>query len=467
MHYESFTLENYKGISQAVTVSIEDTSKTPTCLVGNNESGKTTILKGIELIGKLSHGHRLRDGELAACRPKKAIHYTGTIRLSTRVVFDQADVKGNEEDPSELSELKASLRSNNKRASLEFCFHYKNSELISSNAMLRVGTSDSSFEDFMDFLSELPDIIYLDDFSFDIPDQIRISGDGNTNSPIEGVSRPHNDFWASVLEDIFKGATLNDAPDTASRNALMQEWRQTPSLEYFNKYLTSWTSENEGDEDAIEQRMAKMNSFLNSVVTRDWEDISGLKSSFERFEITRSTNSSNGYLYFDYQIKAFENGNAFRLSERSKGCRWFFCFKLLTQIRSYRDHSQTVFLLDEPASNLHIHPQDRILSNIIKLAKSKKKVVYSTHAPHLIDTQNLDHCLLVENRKTRETANADICVKSYPEFEDESSAVEPIHERITLMLLNAKQIPWKIWWSRLKEANELSEILEKAQELIP
>lgn len=466
MHYKSFTLENYKGISQPVTVSIAGTSKTPTCLVGNNESGKTTLLKGIELIGGLSHGHYLQNEELAACRPKKSIHYSGTTRLRASLGFDRTDVKKNEHDPIELSECKAALRSNGRCADLEFCFEYKNSELIGRCSSLHVGTSSFTFEDFEDFLSELPDIIYLDDFSFEIPDQIRISDDGGTQYPIEGVSRPHNDFWATVLEDILKGASLHDASDAARKKELLQEWRMTPTLAYFNKYLTSWAAENAGDEDAIEQRIAKMNSFLNRVVTRDWEDISGLRSFFERFEIARSTTTDDEGTFYDYQIKAFEDGNTFKLSERSKGCRWFFCFKLLTQIRSYRDHSQTVFLLDEPASNLHIHPQDRILTNIIKLARTRKKVIYSTHAPHLIDTNNLDHCLLVENKKMREIANADICVTRYPDFDDESSAAEPIHERVTLMVLNRKRIPWKTWWSRVKDVKDFAEIIESARSII-
>lgn len=67
----------------------------------------------------------------------------------------------------------------------------------------------------------------------------------------------------------------------------------------------------------------------------------------------------------------------------------------------------------------------------------------------------------------REIANADICVTRYPDFSYESSAAEPIHERVTLMVLNRKRIPWKKWWSRVKDVKDFAEIIESARSIIP
>ena len=93
MKYTKFTLENFKGISKPVVIDIGGKLKEPLCLVGNNESGKTTILKGIELIGKLCKGHVLKSGEAANYRPKVGIDFTGKIELGVGISFDTLDIK--------------------------------------------------------------------------------------------------------------------------------------------------------------------------------------------------------------------------------------------------------------------------------------------------------------------------------------------------------------------------------------
>jgi len=63
IQYIKFTLENFKGIVKEVAIDISSNINHPFCFVGNNECGKTTILKDIELIGKLCKGYVLQNGE--------------------------------------------------------------------------------------------------------------------------------------------------------------------------------------------------------------------------------------------------------------------------------------------------------------------------------------------------------------------------------------------------------------------
>ena len=80
MRYLSFSLENYKGLKK---ISIDDLSDL-SCFIGNNESGKTTILKGIEIIGKLCLGENLSEREKKEIRPRES-SFNGGITFSTRM----------------------------------------------------------------------------------------------------------------------------------------------------------------------------------------------------------------------------------------------------------------------------------------------------------------------------------------------------------------------------------------------
>ena len=51
MKYNKFQLKNFKGIKQ-LDIEIDKKNKNPITLVGLNESGKTTILEGIHLVGR-------------------------------------------------------------------------------------------------------------------------------------------------------------------------------------------------------------------------------------------------------------------------------------------------------------------------------------------------------------------------------------------------------------------------------
>jgi len=53
MIYKKFYFENYKGIKDKLEFPVNVDSKKPYCIIGNNEGGKTTILKGMAFISRL------------------------------------------------------------------------------------------------------------------------------------------------------------------------------------------------------------------------------------------------------------------------------------------------------------------------------------------------------------------------------------------------------------------------------
>lgn len=57
----------------------------------------------------------------------------------------------------------------------------------------------------------------------------------------------------------------------------------------------------------------------------------------------------------------------------------------------------TIFLFDEPASNLHAKAQEQLLESFPKISVGRNKLIYSTHSHYMINPQWLEQAYIVEN----------------------------------------------------------------------
>ena len=87
------------------------------------------------------------------------------------------------------------------------------------------------------------------------------------------------------------------------------------------------------------------------------------------------------------------------MKDRSLGFRWFFSFLIFTAFRKSRlvDKGETLFSLDEPASNLHFRSQQKLLESLENIF-SDCKLIYSTHSPYLINPRWLAGTYIVKNQ---------------------------------------------------------------------
>ena len=72
---------------------------------------------------------------------------------------------------------------------------------------------------------------------------------------------------------------------------------------------------------------------------------------------------------------------------------------LFTKYRGFRNRKSNniLFLLDEPASNLHTTAQIRLQRSLAEMAKSDCKFVYTTHSQYLINPKWLETTYIVKN----------------------------------------------------------------------
>lgn len=73
--------------------------------------------------------------------------------------------------------------------------------------------------------------------------------------------------------------------------------------------------------------------------------------------------------------------------QRSQGVRWFVSFYLQLRASEKSKHSR-IFLLDEPGANLHDKAQEDVLRLVDQLRK-EIPIVYSTHSPKMIEYEKL------------------------------------------------------------------------------
>lgn len=88
--------------------------------------------------------------------------------------------------------------------------------------------------------------------------------------------------------------------------------------------------------------------------------------------------------------------------ERSTGFAWFFSFLVwFSQVK--RTYGDNLFvLLDDPGIGLHARAQEDLLGYIAKELKSLYQVIYTTHSPFMINANSLDQCRTVEDIVTRQ-----------------------------------------------------------------
>lgn len=387
MRYRKFKIQNYKGIS---TVEIDFVENRILTLVGLNESGKTTILESIRLFFELINGATIPQEKLNEIRPK-GINFTGKIVIEGTLELEENDKQ----------ELQKFHTDQSKEGSLEvpsslvytFEFEFKIHAYQGTNTTynfpikisgiegLLKDTDAQYFSAILDFIKRklIPEILFYEDFIFQVPEKIIFQKNVSEGTPSDAKNRQ----WQLVLDDILRSVD--------------------PEFSSFQEYVVNiWDTDN----DPASNRISSMEVVLNNKITQGWKELfkdkdnkskSNTKLNFK--EIKLICNSIGSAIEVSFKVKS-DSGTEFQINERSKGFKWFFSFLIFTEFRKKRTRN-ILFLLDEPASNLHSSAQLKILEAIEQLGNGST-VIYSTHSHHLINPLWLNGAYVIINKSISE-----------------------------------------------------------------
>lgn len=434
MKYKDFRIENFKGI-QSVKIDLSDNRILS--LVGLNESGKTTILEAIDLFYKMVKGTTLTSDDLNYYRPK-GIDFTGSIVIESSLIFEGDDIL----------KIQAFWKSLDKKKKLEvpksfsytYKFHYKlhtyqstertcgfHAQVNGSKKPL-FDVDNDAWQKTINYIKQelVPEILFYEDFIFDIPEKIEFK----VATPSD-QSKKKNIEWQLVLNDIIKAVNKD--------------------LNFQEHVVDIWHSDN----NTATNRLSKMEGVLNSKITNAWKALfqkDNKKLNFKEIKIKVEPVDTT-QINFSFEVKTDEN-KVFPINERSKGCKWFFSFLLFTEFRKNRTNN-ILFLMDEPASNLHSSAQAKIL-DAIKGLSDKSMVIYSTHSHHLINPEWLSGAYVVINDVLSDKAlsgdisfeeNVKITAKKYFQYigtgegSDKVSYFQPILDALDYKPSTVEPIP--------------------------
>ncbi len=416
MKYTKFIIKNFKGIHELNLDLEKPPFSNVVTLVGLNESGKTSILEAINTF--LAD---CTEPERHKLIPKKdKLKFSGSVSVA-------AFLSTSKEDNIIIKNYATSIGIKHVKpiGSIYIEKRYSFSDSISTGLgnfwTINIQTSqdgktyvtleskDDNWKKLVTYIQNnlIPKILYYPDFLFDFPNRIYLDDE---TSAIKNQLQ-FRDVIQDVLSSIDKDLTIQ-------------------------KHLIDRIKDSsEGVQESLEHTLSKMSAQISKVVLGAWKNIMNIRgkeifveAKAETIKIVsknpqgQNVTKEKKVFYLEFKLK--EGAEKYYISERSLGFKWFFTFLLFTEFRKNRktDLGETLFLLDEPASNLHSTAQKKLLSKFAELV-TKCHLVYTTHSHHLINPKWLGGTYIVKNEAINyskafdfDSTNTNITAIPYKQF---------------------------------------------------
>lgn len=403
MKYTEFRIKNFKGIKDIDFKLTYEPHSPVITLVWLNESWKTSILEAVNLFSRDTD-----DAEKHKLIPKSLkSNFNEAIEVKAKIILDEVD----EEQIKKFAESKWFKLSNpiitidvtKKYIFQESKYIKTENDRVINLAWKRswetwkkhnLSPEDQERNDIVDYIKSdlFPKIIYYPNFLFDFPTKIYIENGKNFNQ-----QNKHQEYVA-VLQDILDS---------------IWDWVKIETI------ISKINSSTNDDKESLEAIINKMADKITKVVFDAWWQL------FDKWnkQIVLRHWIENDEAYIEIKLK--EWSESYHISERSLWFKWFFSFLLFTEFRKNRlqEWWETLFLLDEPASNLHSTAQKNLLKTFWKLT-DKCKLIYTTHSHHLINPTWLQSAYIVYNQAIKNPwedldfneSMTDIKLKVYKQF---------------------------------------------------
>ena len=123
---------------------------------------------------------------------------------------------------------------------------------------------------------------------------------------------------------------------------------------------------------------SKINRYIDKYINKEF------KKFYTNEHIHLSIDFNTNMISFSVQS---EDGETLTLSERSNGLRWYLETFIDAKAHDVKDKN-VVYLFDEPGIYLHVNAQKELIQLFNHLADKGNQVVYTTHSPQMLDTEN-------------------------------------------------------------------------------
>lgn len=428
-------IERFQNFMNRQTVTIEPDV---TCLVGKNESGKTTILRAL---------HRLNPANGTSKRFNLTVEYPMARLARDRKASDLSQVRPvqatfdlDDSDIRNLQEAGLSVPETG-QVKLVAARTYGNDLLLELHA------------DFSDLLAEAATVagVHDDDLSVlkeadspaDLGDRAKVLAkelkDGNQAARSRAVaslagslSKISGDLGGvtgseqfaavkALLPKFFYFSDYANLPGTVDLHELAEMIKAGEALDARQETvvaLLDYAGEEPADflDEEYVSRKAELQAASRDLTNKVFEywkqntelavvlntDMPVVKTDAQGREVRHRT------LHIELRDDR-HGGVETNFSTRSSGFQWFFSF--LAAFSKYQDSNEPIIvLLDEPGTSLHGEAQGDFLRYINGELGMSKQVLYTTHSQHMIDPTRYEKLRAVHDRATRDNHTAGVAV---------------------------------------------------------
>ncbi|HEY0626584.1 MAG TPA: AAA family ATPase [Allosphingosinicella sp.] len=418
MKLVQFQIENFKGIQD---LTIEVLTKAPgniVTLIGLNESGKTTILEAMshfvsvdEQTSSIVKTVSAQQSLIDLLPMSKKGNFTGEISIRSEALLDEDDVNDLADHLRRRMGYYLIKDECPRTTRVRRVYRFKDGDHIQTQTLWQFtpkflkkiggrvytaegGTSDtrevwSLATDFV--VARFPRIVYFPTFLFNVPERIYLEDLTDWEKAEDATV---NNYFRQVLQDV---ADSLDDNLSIERHIVEKISRHREGMENdpFGFYQIFRKKDEKRSIDASVNRLA---GAISRTVFSAWNRIFEQAVQDKSVKIDWDIDPERGNIPY-LQLLIHDGEHDYSLHQRSLGFRWFFTFLLFTQFRRSRSNERgTIFLFDEPASNLHAQAQIKLLESFSKTAQGDQYIIYSTHSHYMIDPMTLEKAYIVENK---------------------------------------------------------------------
>ena len=400
MKHLYFEIKNFKGI-ESMRIEFDSHPRNNVyTLVGLNESGKTTVLEAIDFLSyKTETLGPLNLPGYSVKNVHELIPISKRSNFNDKIVIKagfEADETDNEKIRKHMLNLKG-FELTNKIETFEIkqVYSFKNSQLLEgqpeniwtielkgkrrkSRKIKTLKAQDEDWQAAVKYIRRLtPSILYFPNFLFEFPEKIYLE-----ETPQESDKHA---IYRTVLQDVLDAIGDNTSIDVHILG------RAKANTRY--------------EKQALDSVLLNMGAHITKTVFKNWDQIFKRPASNKEIVVRYDKDEEGGW-FLELRLK--DANEYYAIRERSLGFRWFFTFLLLTQYRGFRktESNSVLFLLDEPASNLHSSAQKQLLKSFGNFP-GNCSIIYTTHSHHMINPVWLENTYVVKNEGLNYEVNED------------------------------------------------------------
>ena len=455
MKLDAVTIQLYRNFVDPQRIAVEFDV---TCLVGKNESGKTTVLKALHRL-KPANGEDTKFDltveyprwRLARDRKKNA-DLDKTAPIAAEFTLDEADQAALEEvygAPIPDGAICRAARTYANEATVSLA--------VKLDAAIATAAQTAKLAD--EDIASLPDsgtTTELASAAKAIAKEHRDAGDGPRAKTLtvfateiekyvvligeENETQEHCDaLWARV-PTFFYFSNYDTLPGETNLTALANKIAGGGALDAKERTVVSLLA-HAGEEpsdfldDNYDSRKAELQSAsidLSRHAFQYWKqnpDLTVIFDTDNRVVTTQPNGNEVANRFLKIELRDGRHGDVeTNFDTRSTGFQWFFSF--FAAFSEYQESDDAVIvLLDEPGTSLHGDAQHEFVDYIFSELGSSKQTIYTTHSQHMVDPARYEKLRAVHDRATRDNPDLGVVV-TLPNLSADAATILPIESAL-------------------------------------